>query len=55
MFDDLYLTPFSPTVLICRIMSLLGADDLKTSEIFYSTIEETLACAECNSNIGQGT
>ena len=35
-------------------MAMLGADDLRTSEEFYSVIEETLACAECNSNIGQG-
>ena len=35
-------------------MAVLGADDLRTSEEFYSVIEETLACAECNSNIGQG-
>ena len=35
-------------------MAVLGADDLRTSEEFYSAIEEVLACAECTSNIGQG-
>ena len=61
--DDHYLnlgtcltTPYLQ-VLMCpfsRVMAVLGADDLRTSEEFYIIIEETLACAECNSNIGQG-
>ncbi len=36
-------------------MAVLGADDLRTSELFYPVIEEVLGSAECNSNIGQGT
>lgn len=38
----------------CRILAILGADDLKTSEQIYPVIEDILASAECNSNIGQG-
>ena len=37
-----------------RILAVLGADDLKTSEEFYDVLEDVLGSAECNSNIGQG-
>ena len=33
---------------------MLGADDLKTSELIYTAIEDVLGSAECTSNIGQG-
>lgn len=38
---------------LLRILALLGADDLKTSEKIYPVVETVLGSAECNSDIGQ--
>ena len=39
---------------LLRILAILGTDDLRTSEKIYHVVEDTLASAECTSNIGQG-
>jgi AP-4 complex subunit epsilon-1 len=40
---------------LLRILALLGADDLKMSEKVYAVIDNVLASAECNSDVGQGS
>ncbi|CAI8050732.1 AP-4 complex subunit epsilon-1 [Geodia barretti] len=38
---------------LLRILALLGADDLRTSEKIYPVVERVIGSAECNSDIGQ--
>ena len=54
-FDYHSVPPPWIQIRLLRILALLGADDLKTSEKMYHIVESTLASAECTSNIGQGT